>query len=177
MLMGNPYSYPASYAMPHPAPVDFQQLLCDVVNGPVKWMVQAKIDKVDKKWEKTFQEFEVRTLPHIEPSPIKGKQKPRAPHKEVSGPYKPLVHLLMIAKDLVHKKMHALIGLSKNGMRVLLLLPAPLPPDAPRRLSSTGDELFNPEWNNGPTHKSNFAYLQKAVSLIMAEEEVSNKST
>lgn len=72
--------------------------------------------------------------------------------------------------------MHALIGLSKNGARKLPRLPPPLAPgDPPRRDSSTGDKLFNPEWDKAATHPVNHEYLMQAVSLVMDDESVSHK--
>lgn len=81
----------------------------------------------------------------------------------------------MIMQNLIQKKMHALMGLSKNGARKLPPLPAPLPPGTPCRESSTGDRLFNPEWDKAATHPLNREYLIKAVSLVIEDESVSHK--
>lgn len=72
---------------------------------------------------------------------------------------------------MIHRKMLALLGLSKEGRRVPLL-PEPLKEGEPRR-TEDGEDLYNPEWNKPWNYPVNHEYLSRAVSLVMAEEKVS----
>lgn len=86
MPLGNHYPYPASYITPHPA-MDIPRIMQDVVNGPVKELIEAKIDEVDKKWGKIVEELVARIPPAaVEPSPTPNKKgrKARMPQNEAS---------------------------------------------------------------------------------------------
>ncbi|KAG6848593.1 hypothetical protein H0H93_015608 [Arthromyces matolae] len=70
-------------------------------------------------------------------------------------------------QSLIHNKMLALLGVSKNGLRKLPILPHPLGPDDEPRVTSLNERLFNPEWSESVTHPTNTLYLETAVQLLI----------
>ncbi|KAG6818085.1 hypothetical protein H0H93_006840 [Arthromyces matolae] len=75
-------------------------------------------------------------------------------------------------ESLIHNKMLALLGVSKNGLRKLPILPHPLGPGDEPRMTSLDERLFNPEWNESVTHPTNMLYLERAVELLIDDGAV-----
>ncbi|KAG6819079.1 hypothetical protein H0H93_015718 [Arthromyces matolae] len=101
--------------------------------------------------------------PNVAAGVVQQQRQRRDPGEEVSDQ----LHGTRWTLTLIHSKMLALLGVSKNGLRKLPILPHPLGPGDEPRMTSLDERLFNPEWNESVTHPTNMLYLERAVELLI----------